>query len=732
MKKFLIPLAFLPFSLFGAFNLDGFAGVRVSGVYLFTWSDFDKTPTRLNVPYYQVDNEDQLYSAFASGSWGFKFQVKKLTATGMQYTIRVPSFTFNPSASANYTSISNCVVGTTNGFIVTFTPLVVPRVSALYQSAATLFAEGYRGVGVSWYQSFGTSSNFCVNVNYPLLLSDVLSSTNTLYRQILLSHLNSIQASVASIDSGVSALAPDVSAIRSVNTSMLSSIDASTNILTSLDLNIENILESVHSISTNAANNPFVSDFAGSINALVDIGTITQSQAQLLINQFDQLGSNAAKILFALQVQQQFVDKSFTPAEFIQQASQMENELLTIGSFLNMDVVDALIGDYDQTRGGFKAVNTRTSIKSQLAAWKAEAKKQLQDWQDDLKADLQAWKTSDETGYLNVQQHIDAVVEGQAAANSYINTLFDPGNLDRNPHALNYVVSGITNSNSRDISNLSRDITNALDNLKNSLLDPNRQLDVRISYPLRYESTDEVNVHDADVVDAIRNGYININELKSAILEALNTSDPSVRIKGTNSVDWLPWFEKWDPYSSLVTNYYSEYNSSAPVADLASRFLSDGFDIDAYNDLPWFSRVEVLLAMIADTSTNSVDVADVQDELNDLVDDFKDLGTNVVSSSESFVGLFDYLKRTANSFKLVFGDRSAPVTGSGITLLPAGSWIGNEPLVLRVDTTVQNVLRLFFRCFWLLSALVALWLSVSWSWQKVLAVLRWLWSMFDL
>lgn len=198
----------------------------------------------------------------------------------------------------------------------------------------------------------------------------------------------------------------------------------------------------------------------------------------------------------------------------------------------------------------------------------------------------------------------------------------------------------------------------------------------------------------------------------------------------TNSLDWEPWFEKWVPFSDIVTNYYAEFNSSVPASEIAADFLDRGFDVERYSALPWFERVEVLLAMIADVRSNSVEVADIQEDMERQVDNFQTLSTNVVAVSSDVVGLFQYVQRFSASLQSMFGDRAAPLTGDYV-LLSAGHWIGDEPLVLRINPTIQNLCRLIMQCIWYLGFLVLLWVVVQWCWQKVVAVLRWLWSMFD-
>lgn len=413
----------------------------------------------------------------------------------------------------------------------------------------------------------------------------------------------------------------------------------------------------------------------------------------------------------------------------------------------NDDIVDALIGDYPELeeelkKGNSRAVDVRTSIKSQLQAWRNEAKKQLQDWKTDLQQDLQDWKTSDQTGYLNVRQAVNDVTAAVDSLKNQFST-FDPRtgtNIPYTAFTTNYVVVPITNVVQQGASQISSNISSSVDTLDSharsryddfmnyAVGNSGSGLRVHIVSPTEVNPGPDVLVRDEAVLAALEDGVTFVSPDITHISDAWDSF--LAAYSKTNSLDWTPWLERWVPFSEIVTNYYAEFNSSVPASDIAADFIERGFDSERYSALPWFERVEVLLAMIADVRSNSVGVADIQAEMEAQVVNFEGLSTNVVAASGDVVGLFQYVERFSSSLHSVFVDRAAPLTGEYV-LLSSGHWIGDTPLVLRINPDIQDLCRLIMQCIWFLALLVFLWSIVNWCWSKVVAVLRWLWSMFD-
>lgn len=568
-----------------------------------------------NTTYQQMvaKNSLEVFAVFSSRP--FCFVMNRLTDINSP---DLPSSTNDFGAS----SLSYCLFGQPPSLRgAYFSPRCISRVDSLYMFAFALASQGYVGRGLTLSARVGPRTYW--NFDYKTAVADIVSSTNTAYRQILLSHLASIQSSIQNIDVNVSGL--------------------------------QSVMEQGYD-----------------------------------------------------------------------------------------DIVDALIGDYPELqqelkKGNTRAVDVRTSIKSQLQAWRNQATQQLNDWKSDLKSDLQAWKTSDETGILNIRQHIQDVTTAVDSMKNQFGTTDPQGNpVSFSAFTTNFVTVPITNVVTQSGNEISSNIQQAADMLDDRLYDiwdrfyntagawDSEGINVRIVQPT--DGDNHVLVKDDAVLRVLEDGVTFVSPELTQISDAWDSFLASY--SPTNSLDWEPWFSKWVPFSDTVTNYYAEFNASAPASEIAADFLERGFDGERYSALPWFERVEVLLAMIADVRSNSVEVADIQEAMEAQVSNFQTLSTNVVSVSSDVVGLFQYVQRFSTSLQSIFGDRATPLTGDYV-LLPAGKWIGDQPLVLRVNPTIQNFCRLIMQCIWYLGFLVLLWVVVNWVWSKVVAVLRWLWSMFD-
>lgn len=418
-----------------------------------------------------------------------------------------------------------------------------------------------------------------------------------------------------------------------------------------------------------------------------------------------------------------------------------------------LDIIDALIGDYPDeeptrgTKGGAKGPynDVRTSIKSQLQAWRNQATTQLQTWKTDLADQLEAWKTSDETGYLNIRRGISNVV------NQLETTA--PNSTNKVPYTAyvtNYVTRVITNEIERSSKEISTNVAQAArqtrDFLRDNLIDPlfdanSPGINVNIRAPLWGQSQSAVHVHDS----ALDTFGISVG----ASLDDINQWLGDIYSQGGDANDnWQAWFDRWDGFSEFTVGWFTDwwdlladnmdsFYSAFYTADGTRRMMLElisnpEFRADVYQGLNWFQRVEYLLGFIANVSTGTVEVADIEDDMDDQVSAFENVGTNLVSASSRVVDLFDYVTRFSTSLKNAFQSSSAPVT-DGIVLLQGDTWFtSDQPLVLRVDINVQNACRLGAQCIWYCGAFVAIWLVVSWAWGKILAVCRWLWSLFDI
>lgn len=639
MKKFLFLLLLLPFFAFGSFE---FGDLTVNRIQIWDWISFgSERPSRQGRWRFEVNSYDEMVSIYRSSTIGFSVS----SGSSSPRQCIVPSSTSLVVPNSFY-SITNSVSASTNGVTIAVSPMYFPRVAAIYDACAALYLHGYRGPA---FTIFDNGNYHDINADVPLLVSDVLSSTNTAFSAILFSALGSISSGVASIDSGVSQLVPVVESVRDVNV---------------------NILSNSVSIVSNT-----------------------------------------------------------------------------------LDIIDALIGDYPEEeptramKGGAKGPynDVRTSIKSQLQAWRNQATTQLQTWKTDLAEQLEAWKTSDETGYLNIRRGISNVV------NQLETTA--PNSTNKVPYTAyvtNYVTRVITNEIERSSKEISTNVAQAArqtrdflqDNLIDPLFDANSPgINVNIRAPLWGQSQSAVHVHDS----ALDTFGISVG----ASLDDMNQWLGDIYSQGGDANDnWQAWFDRWDGFSEFTVGWFTDwwdlladnmdsFYSAFYTADGTRRMMLElisnpEFRADVYQGLNWFQRVEYLLGFIANVSTGTVEVADIEDDMDDQVSAFENVGTNLVSASSRVVDLFDYVTRFSTSLKNAFQSSSAPVT-DGIVLLQGDTWFtSDQPLVLRVDINVQNACRLGAQCIWYCGAFVAIWLVVSWAWGKILAVCRWLWSLFDI
>lgn len=646
MKKFLFLLLLLPFVGFGAFDFDETMSVNSARQFYYIGFDTLYTQPTKTARYY-VYSYDEFVSIYKTQKFGFKITVNPSSTSR---SIHCPASSGDSAiirGSAIQSTFTNSVVATTNGVNVLVSPRYFPRVAEIYAACGSLFANGYRGPGFP--EIYRDAYDYCVNVDFPVLISDILTSTNSTFSAVLLQSLGQISSRIVNIDTGVSQLVPVVESVRDVNV---------------------NILSNSVSIVSNT-----------------------------------------------------------------------------------LDIIDALIGDYPEqeptrgTKGGAKGPynDVRTSIKSQLQAWRNQATSQLQSWKTDLADQLEAWKTSDETGYLNIRRAISNVVNQLETTAPY-----STNKVPYTAYVTNYVTRVITNEIDRSGKEISTNVAQAArqtrDFLRDNLIDPlfdanSPGINVNIRAPLWGQSQSAVHVHDS----ALDTFGISVGASLDDMNEWLGDIYSQV---GDQNDNWQAWFDRWDGFSEFTVGWFTDwwdlladnmdsFYSAFYIADGTRRQMlelisSPDFRADVYQGLNWFQRVEYLLGFIANVSTGTVEVADIEDDMDNQVAALENVGTNLVSTSSRVVDLFDYVTRFSTSLKNAFQSSSAPVT-DGIVLLQGDTWFtSDQPLVFRVDINVQNACRLGAQCIWYCAAFVAIWLVVSWAWSKILAVCRWLWSLFDI
>lgn len=173
MKKLFFIFAFLPLFAFG-----GTARVKV-----FT------TGTNTTYTTHSFEYVDELYTIY--------FNTPFALFTGSGYgSIVSPVPSSNASSSVSKVLINQISFGG-GGSSYTNSPSDFASVNKIFVTASTLLSSGYSGAGVLHHEQFGNRN--CFNIDFRLMVQDVLSSTNTLYHSILLSSLASINSSINNI-----------------------------------------------------------------------------------------------------------------------------------------------------------------------------------------------------------------------------------------------------------------------------------------------------------------------------------------------------------------------------------------------------------------------------------------------------------------------------------------------------------------------------------------------------
>lgn len=135
-----------------------------------------------------LSSVDQLPSVFYNSEFGILF------------SITTHSSIVSPSPSNSQigeSSLFNKQIST-NGNNYVLSPMLFPSLQSMYNGVLNLYLSGYSGPGlIEFYRS---NTRIGYNVNFPVLVSDVLSSTNTTYRQLLFSSLSSINSSIQNIN----------------------------------------------------------------------------------------------------------------------------------------------------------------------------------------------------------------------------------------------------------------------------------------------------------------------------------------------------------------------------------------------------------------------------------------------------------------------------------------------------------------------------------------------------
>ena len=560
MKKFLFLLVLLPFVSFGITSLD----VVPNNVRVFTFvslnslNDYTSSYTSVSL------NTDDPFLVYSSTPFGLAFSGNHL--------VGLPNFNFFTSSPTNSSQDINypirCTFVDSNSRFYA-SPFLWDSCNRLFSLCVNLYLSGYRGPGAV---TVSTKSNpIAVNFNFPVLVSDILSSTNTTFRQILLSNLSSIQSSVASIDTGVSALSAVLSDIRDINSS-ISSNTASVASYSSL------IADNTSSVAQSFA---FV---ASNTTAIAESSSLMASNTTAIVDSSASAASNTAAIA--------------------ESSSLMASNTTAI--------VDS---------SSFAASNTASIAESSKAI--SDNTSSLPDSLD--KIFNQVYDSNGMTGNIlselygdkELIRYISAALSGDPSSLPPNNPFFpydpndptDPNhpsnpNSPLNPHSPNSLTGGgglgafTTNKVVRPITNVIDEVSQAIQSNATHNADTIRKnddlnwqnfmdqatgdgpgLNVRIVYPLSHKDVYSVKVEDQSVVSAIERHYQPLREdLKNFADNVVSYLQGGVDVNlPSNLLDDVisPLYDLTNRPSYLLLDNYADYISNGVYSASVSAFIDD-------------------------------------------------------------------------------------------------------------------------------------------------------------
>lgn len=471
-----------------------------------------------------------------------------------------------------------------------------PSVRNYFGFVGSIYSFGYRGDSLRIVRS--TSSYDYVDFNFSVFVNEVLYGTNTVYKSLLLSYLGSISSTVNNINDNVSsissALIPSLSRIEEINSGIssgVSSISESVSSIYSYSSEMNETLHGTHNTLTN------IEGVVSSIPSylLSNSNSLDRLHDDNVLSSIDvYLGDDtSAWVGFCNWACDNYLITSSDRDSFISELNDTDSSNPTPSPsysiplahrrFLVKHQIKGRVVAANNMRGQLQMLYPSSDLNSSGTSWGVQAISDIGhqfttgvrhelmnnnatvlDWRDNLRQQLQDWKTSDETGILNVRKDIKdnfTISDPRSPSNTIPFTAF----------VTNFVVVPVTNSIEKSADQITTNLTDQADQtrqlLNDKLFNPDSDgVNVRIKWPLRYYSVDEVNVHDAALDDLMHNFYdwsnMVSNMFEGAIL-SFSEHMPS------NSVDWSEWFERWDDFriawDSACSNlwlYYSQYNST--------------------------------------------------------------------------------------------------------------------------------------------------------------------------
>lgn len=525
---FLLFLAVLPFSSFAVYMPDYVPAFAVS-LYRFK-DNSDSTVSS----YFICSSQSSAYTLFASHPFCFAFR-----PSNNLITPSIPASTNLNATSSNY---ANCIQYYNNNGR-WGNPRLIPSIDSLYVFAASLVSQGYRGDGLKIV--YTNSVDQFVNFDYKLVVADILSSTNSVFRQILLGHLNTIQQSVANIEvnmtgvqaaveqgntslSNINVSVSDIRDVAVANLAAVSNISESAFFVSSNSVDILRGVDLLHDDWLASSIDVFLGDdtdaWVNFLDVAVEQGLLSESDASQYASTLRATDPTRKKSYSIPDAHRRFFAKNSIKGTVVE-AQQMRGRYQTFRNWTNQR--GEMFGAMDFT---WNAV-AGDRINSIMGA-------HVDDWRQELRQQLQDWKTSDEHGILNVKKSIED--------NFSIDDPRIPGQSNSLPYTVfvtNYVTRPLTNSidqaASLIVTNDAAQAQATRDFLNDNLFSPDAQgAYVRIKFPLYQEHGPAVHVHDT----ALDVFGVGIDEINYNLARMLDNFDSR----------WETWFRLWGDWSSPV------------------------------------------------------------------------------------------------------------------------------------------------------------------------------------
>lgn len=663
MKKFLLILAVLPFVSFGSFVYHD--DLSIDRMRLIKWTSYNVTeiPSRAFTVFpYSISD---LRSSLMSSTFGLS--INTFSSTTQKLIAPAPSSSsFFVHGSSTKANITNSIYAVSNGVGYVVSPMFFPELSSIYYSVVSLYINGYRGSGI--VDDFSSSSTHCINVNYPLLLSDVLSSTNSVFRQILLNYLSSISSNVQNINLNVEGLQSAIG----VSNEHLDQISDSTQ-------DIQERVDSIHSYTSTIAENSNSLAHLGSIDDNVSSIASFVSSNGVVLSASTNLLSSVTNLL----------------SSSIDVNSSSTNLLSTIGQSLESQTysMNSQFGEVKEMYANANRVSLDRDTAQLLSSFATQTPldpsemPSIGSYDDRLPRDVERLKALQELARRDFNNAINAVRDPDSPffeqnINDILNNpnslsqISANNNVGRN-FTTNNVLRPLTNSVDESTHKAATNITHKLDDNLQELKDfMNEGVNVRVIYPQAWKDVEAVHVHD-DALDVVVNSLSEQTNMLALVVSGLNSHTNSCNFEWQT---WLDHFDYWvdgikfsDLYQltqNIYSNQYllfSQYRSFSESGHFWSNFSDNtpevltrwGFSASRRNFWEFLSAAQMsgveFVSFVMDGYSSVSNLVNENTIFSDTDNSsFVSAGKNIISSIPTTTQIEDEISKYTNAVDVAF------------------------------------------------------------------------------